>query len=237
MADDQQQSGRSPEERPGQSPSPAPSGPEAESPAASRRPRARRFRARRQRAAMGRPIGDPRRPRPGGPARAEWTARAGGSARASAGACRPRRGSALPIALAFVAIAVLVAASVVAYAAASLGATSPAGRRPHRALVLRLSAVYMTPGSPVAGRTTVRWFVGLGSGTDNYQIDAQKAFVANYDATNNDGISIQLEIVPNNTAYDVLKTEIEAGNAPDNRRAGGRSGSQRLRRPVPGPDR
>ncbi len=65
-----------------------------------------------------------------------------------------------------------------------------------------------------AGVTVVRWFVGLGSGTQPNQIDAQKKFVAAYNAQNN-GIYINLEIVPNANAYDILKTEISAGNAPD----------------------
>jgi len=215
MADDQQQSGRSPEERPGQSPSPAPSGPEAESPA----PSADGALAASEPGANAPQWEAYRRPAPA-PASVSQSTQIGqpvpggqpGPQPAPAG---PRRGSALPIALAFVAIAVLVAASVVAYAAAQPGsniASRPTASPSARATP---SAVDMTPGSPVAGRTTVRWFVGLGSGTDNYQIDAQKAFVANYNATNSDGISIQLEIVPNNTAYTVLKTEIAAGNAPD----------------------
>ena len=215
MADDQQQSGRSPEERHGQSPSPAPSGPEAESPAASAGgalaapepgANAPQWEAYRRPTPAAAPVGQAAQngqPVPGGQP-VPQPAPAG-----------PRKGSALPIALAFVAIAVLVAASVVAYAAAQPG--SNIAGRPTASPSVRAtpSAVYITPGSPVAGRTTVRWFVGLGSGTDNYQIDAQKAFVANYNANNSDGISIQLEIVPNSTAYAVLKTEIAAGNAPD----------------------
>jgi multiple sugar transport system substrate-binding protein len=61
----------------------------------------------------------------------------------------------------------------------------------------------------------VRWFVGLGSGTQPAQIDLQKTFVANYNKSNKDGITLKLEIVPNANAYDTLKTEIAAGNAPD----------------------
>jgi ABC-type glycerol-3-phosphate transport system substrate-binding protein len=61
----------------------------------------------------------------------------------------------------------------------------------------------------------VRWFVGLGSGTKPNQIDAQKAFVENYNKVNKDGITIKLEIVPYASAYDVLKSEMAAGNTPD----------------------
>jgi multiple sugar transport system substrate-binding protein len=67
------------------------------------------------------------------------------------------------------------------------------------------------------GVTQVRWFVGLGSGTQPAQIEAQKKFVAAYNAGAGatDKVSIKLEIVPNANAYDVLKTQIAAGNGPD----------------------
>jgi multiple sugar transport system substrate-binding protein len=67
--------------------------------------------------------------------------------------------------------------------------------------------------APVSG--TVKWFVGLGSGTQPNQIDAQKAFVASYNKSNKDGITIKLDIEPNASATDILKTQIAAGNAPD----------------------
>jgi multiple sugar transport system substrate-binding protein len=69
------------------------------------------------------------------------------------------------------------------------------------------------PSAPV-GMTVVRWFVGLGGGTNPNQIDAQKTFVKNYNASQSK-IYINLEIVPNANAYDILKTQIAAGNAPD----------------------
>jgi multiple sugar transport system substrate-binding protein len=65
-----------------------------------------------------------------------------------------------------------------------------------------------------AGTATVRWFVGLGSGTQPNQIDAQRAFAAAYNKSQSN-IVLKIEIVPNTNAYDVLKTEIAAGNAPD----------------------
>ena len=74
-----------------------------------------------------------------------------------------------------------------------------------------------TPAPPAgAASGTGRWFVGLDSlGTQTAQVAAEKAFVANYDAVNRDGITIKLEIVPSVAAADVLKTEMAAGNAPD----------------------
>lgn len=88
--------------------------------------------------------------------------------------------------------------------------------------VLAFSACSSSSATPSAASSSapqasgiVHWFVGLGSGTQPAQIDAQKAFVANYNSTNKDGITIKLDIVPNADAYDTLKTEIAAGNSPD----------------------
>ncbi len=120
------------------------------------------------------------------------------------------------VSAAFVAIAVVVAASVLVYAAAQSGG-NPAHRPTSSPSASATPPTYIVEptGIPVADRTTVRWFVGLGSGTLMSQVEAQKAFVANYNANNKDGIAIQLEVVENAAAYDVLKTEIAAGNSPD----------------------
>jgi multiple sugar transport system substrate-binding protein len=69
--------------------------------------------------------------------------------------------------------------------------------------------------SAAAEAVTIRWFVGLDLGTQSAQIDAEKAFVANYNSANKDGITIKLEVVPTVAAADVLKNEMAAGNAPD----------------------
>lgn len=80
--------------------------------------------------------------------------------------------------------------------------------------VLVLSACSSSTTSPTPGATTIRWYVGLGSGTQAAQIADQQAFVKDYN-TKNPGTTLKLEIVPNANAYDVLKTEIAAGNGPD----------------------
>jgi multiple sugar transport system substrate-binding protein len=69
--------------------------------------------------------------------------------------------------------------------------------------------------SPTVAPATIRWFVGLDLGTSSAQVEAEKAFVASYNAANRDRITIQLEIVPTATAADVLKGEMAAGNSPD----------------------
>ncbi len=63
------------------------------------------------------------------------------------------------------------------------------------------------------GRVKVRWFVGLGAGSDEGTFEPQKAVVDEYNASQ-DKIELVLEIVQNNVAYDTLATQIAAGNAP-----------------------
>jgi len=63
-------------------------------------------------------------------------------------------------------------------------------------------------------KVQVRWFVGLGAGTDAGTIEPQQNFVDEFNA-NNDHIELVLEIVDHDVAYDTLSTEIAAGNPPD----------------------
>jgi multiple sugar transport system substrate-binding protein len=64
------------------------------------------------------------------------------------------------------------------------------------------------------GGTVVRWFIGLGAGTQPAQIGPEQAFISAYNASQSD-VYIQYEIVDNTQAANILKTEIAAGNAPD----------------------
>jgi len=63
-------------------------------------------------------------------------------------------------------------------------------------------------------RVEIRWFVGLGAGTDAPVIPPQEAIVEEFNASQ-DEIELVLEVVDNDQAYDVLSTQIAAGNAPD----------------------
>ncbi|GAB4515208.1 MAG: extracellular solute-binding protein [Anaerolineae bacterium] len=63
-------------------------------------------------------------------------------------------------------------------------------------------------------RVQIRWYVGLGAGTDAPLVAAQEEIVADFNASQ-DAIELVLEIVDNDQAYDVLSTQIAAGNAPD----------------------
>jgi multiple sugar transport system substrate-binding protein len=81
-----------------------------------------------------------------------------------------------------------------------------------RKIAIALAALTLT--FSAAAQTEVRWFVGLGAGTDEPTIAAQEAVVEAYNASQDD-IELILEIVDNDQAYDVLATQIAAGNAPD----------------------
>jgi multiple sugar transport system substrate-binding protein len=80
-----------------------------------------------------------------------------------------------------------------------------------------LSAVGGVAGAarPQSGEpVTVRWFVGLGTGAEVEQLDAQNQLVEEFNASQ-DGIELQIEIVDNEVAYETLATQIAAGDAPD----------------------
>ncbi len=66
----------------------------------------------------------------------------------------------------------------------------------------------------VANRVPVRWFVGLGAGTDPSQLAAQQQVVADFNASQTE-IYLTLEIVENAVALETLQAEIEAGDPPD----------------------
>jgi multiple sugar transport system substrate-binding protein len=65
-----------------------------------------------------------------------------------------------------------------------------------------------------AGKIQVRWFVGLGTGTDPAQVVEQQAVVDAFNASQ-DRIEAVLEVVPYDSARDTLSTQIAAGSGPD----------------------
>ncbi len=77
-------------------------------------------------------------------------------------------------------------------------------------LILALAVGLVGAQDPVR----IRWYVGLGAGTDAPLVAAQEAVVADFNESQ-DEIELVLEIVDNAQAYDVLSTQIAAGNAPD----------------------
>jgi multiple sugar transport system substrate-binding protein len=79
--------------------------------------------------------------------------------------------------------------------------------------------VIITP-APIAagpgpnGGVVVRWFIGLGAGTQPAQIGPEQAFATAYNASQKD-VYLSLEIVDNTQAANILKTELNAGTGPD----------------------
>jgi multiple sugar transport system substrate-binding protein len=63
-------------------------------------------------------------------------------------------------------------------------------------------------------RVKIRWFIGLGTGTNPDQIPIQEEVVRDFNAYQ-DKIELILEIVPYDNARDTLATQISSGNAPD----------------------
>ncbi|HEV8693308.1 MAG TPA: ABC transporter substrate-binding protein, partial [Lysobacter sp.] len=69
--------------------------------------------------------------------------------------------------------------------------------------------------APATGeKVQIRWFVGLGTGTDPEQVAVQEEVVSDFNASQ-DAIELVLEIVPFDAARDALSTQIAAGAAPD----------------------
>ena len=79
---------------------------------------------------------------------------------------------------------------------------------------LSLFALASCGGQKKSERTKVRWFVGLGAGSDEPTFAPQKAVVDKFNASQNE-IELVLEIVDNDQAYQTLATQISGGNAPD----------------------
>ena len=103
--------------------------------------------------------------------------------------------------------------TLAAIPALALSACSTANATPSATTGAGASTAATAEASAAPG--TVRWFVGIGSGSQPAQIQPQKDFVTKYNKTNKDGIKLVLEVQPNQNATDVLKTEIAAGKSPD----------------------
>jgi len=66
-----------------------------------------------------------------------------------------------------------------------------------------------------AGAKAIRWYIGLGAGSNPEEIEKEKAFQAKFNAKYGSKYTLILDVVSNATAYDVLKTQIAAGDVPD----------------------
>lgn len=61
---------------------------------------------------------------------------------------------------------------------------------------------------------TIRWFVGLGTGSQAEQQDRQLAVVDAFNESHDD-IQLEVEFIDNDNAISILATQISGGNAPD----------------------
>ena len=65
------------------------------------------------------------------------------------------------------------------------------------------------------GKTTVIWFVGMGTGTNDQQIATEKKVVSDFNASQ-DKIDLQIQIAPSfGVAMDTITTLMASGNPPD----------------------
>jgi multiple sugar transport system substrate-binding protein len=68
--------------------------------------------------------------------------------------------------------------------------------------------------APSGDRVQIRWFVGLGTGTDPAQIEVQEEVAQDFNDSQ-DEIELVLEVVPFESSRDTLATQIASGNGPD----------------------
>jgi len=109
-------------------------------------------------------------------------------------------------------LSVLVIASMLVSAC---GGAAPAPAAPAQEAAPAEAAPAEAAAPAASGdRVQVRWFVGLGTGTDPAQIEVQNKVVEEFNASQ-DKIELVLEVVPYNAARDTLATQIASGNGPD----------------------
>ena len=71
------------------------------------------------------------------------------------------------------------------------------------------------PEEPAAtDKVQIRWFVGLGTGTDPAQQEIQQQVVDEFNASQ-DKIELVMEVVPYDSSRDMLATQFASGNGPD----------------------
>jgi multiple sugar transport system substrate-binding protein len=74
-----------------------------------------------------------------------------------------------------------------------------------------------TTAAPSGEAVEIRWFIGMGAGTDAPVIPLQQAIVDEFNATKplGDNISLKMEVVDADQAPTILQTQIAGGNPPD----------------------
>ncbi|MBN1409268.1 MAG: extracellular solute-binding protein [Spirochaetales bacterium] len=82
-------------------------------------------------------------------------------------------------------------------------------------LLILLIGLLIVACDEAGGRPKIRWYVGLGAGSNEETLEPQKAVVAKFNENPDRKSHLILEIVTNAQAYDTLATQMAAGNAPD----------------------
>lgn len=110
-------------------------------------------------------------------------------------------------------LSLLIIASMMLAACATPAATEePAAEEP---AATEEAATEAPAEEPAAGdKVQIRWFVGLGTGTNPEQVAIQEEVTADFNASQ-DKIELVLEIVPFDAARDTLSTQIASGAGPD----------------------
>jgi multiple sugar transport system substrate-binding protein len=117
-------------------------------------------------------------------------------------------------------VALLGAVALIAGACNTAASPAPSGGSPGAGASETPLAVTPAPvasgegGLTADGKVLIRWFVGLGTGAQPDQIADEQAVVTEFNESQ-DEIVLSLEIYQNTTAYDILSTQIAAGNPPD----------------------
>lgn len=113
--------------------------------------------------------------------------------------------------------------------AAACAGQAPAPAPAEEAKVEEAAPATEEPAAPPAKeKVRVRWFTGLGTGTDEAQQEPQARVVAAFNASQ-DEIELVQEVVDYEAAYDTFATQIAGGNAPDIVGPVGVSGRDRFR--------
>ncbi|MBN2148852.1 MAG: extracellular solute-binding protein [Anaerolineales bacterium] len=115
----------------------------------------------------------------------------------------------------FYVLSILIIASMLLVACAPAATEEPVAEEPVAEEPVAEEPVAEEPAEePAAEKVQVRWYVGLGTGTDANQVEIEQAVVDAFNASQ-DRIELVLEVVPYDSAKDTLATQIAAGNGPD----------------------
>lgn len=112
-------------------------------------------------------------------------------------------------------VSVLVIASLALVACGPTETEAPAAEEPAAEEEAEEAVEEEAEEAGADGPIEIRWFIGLGAGGNPEEIEREEAFIEKFNAKYGDKYQLVMDVVPNETAYDVLKTQIAAGDVPD----------------------